>query len=342
MLVGLLLYAVRGMEGWLYRHLFKVGWLLTHNLQATTVSFYLFFIPGIFLHEAATWLVAGAFNVRAERTLEWPAQQSDARLKLDFVKLSKKANPIALTVISLSPLVAGLIALWLIVFGVLQVPVAVAEYTGDTSTLPTLFQQIARAPDFWLWFYIAFTIANTMFATGIKAMRGWRTILLGVGGFIIFLLVVGLGEAIIGRALRGPIRDGALLLSGLLACILAFDLIVTLALRIAETILEFVTGSSATYQNGKLIALTRQQVKEQRAAERLKAEKAAKAEKQTVVYRSVYDLPLPIPPAPGKMESVTVEKPAQPALGGGAPAPSAPAAPPSSAAGAPPFAPPGD
>lgn len=327
MLVGLLLSAVRGMERWLYQHLFKVGWLLSHNLQATTVFFYLFFIPGIFLHEAAMWLVAGAFNVRADRSLEWPAQQSDARLKLDFVKLSKKANPVSLTFISLAPLVVGLIALWIILFGVLQVNVAAAQYTGDSSTLSALVQQITHAPDFWLWFYVAFTIANTMFAGEIKTLRGWRTILLALGAFIVFLVLVGLGDVIVGRALRGPIRDGALLLSALLACILAFNLIVTLALRIAEAILEFVTGSSATYHNGKLVALTRQQVKELRAAERLKAEKAARAEKQAVTYRSVYDLPLPIPPAPGKVEGVTVEKPPQPALGGGVPAPSAPPSP---------------
>lgn len=333
MLAGLLLYAVRGMEDWLFRHLFKVGWLLSHNLQATTIFFYLFFIPGIFLHEATVWLVAGAFNVRADRSLDPPAQQSDARLKLDFVKVAKNANPVSLTFISLSPIIVGIIALWLILFGILKVDVAVAQYSGDTSTLSVLVEQIMRAPDFWLWFYVAFTIANTMFATEVKTSRGWRTIFLGLGGFIVFLAAIGLGDVIVGRALRGPIRDGALLLSALLACILAFDLAVTLGLRIAETILEFVTGSSATYQHGKLVALTRKQVKEQRAAERLKAEKAARAEKQAVTYHSVYDLPLPIPPAPGKLEAVTVEKPAQPALGGGPP--SAPASPAAETAAAP-------
>ncbi|MFN8380158.1 MAG: hypothetical protein U0452_15970 [Anaerolineae bacterium] len=203
MLVGLLLYAVRGMENWLYRHLFKVGWLLSHNLQATTIFFYLFFIPGIFLHEATMWLVAGAFNVRADRSLEWPTQQSDARLKLDFVKLAKKANPVSLTIISLSPIVVGIVALWIILFGVIQVNVAFAQYSGDTSTLPALIQQIMRAPDFWLWFYVAFTIANTMFASEVRTSAGWKTIFLALGAFIAFLVVVGLGEVIIGRALRG-------------------------------------------------------------------------------------------------------------------------------------------
>jgi hypothetical protein len=322
-LVGLLLYAVRWMEGWLYRHLFKVGWLLSHNLQATTIFFYLFFLPGIVVHEATMWLVAGAFNVRADRSLTWPAEQSEARLKLDFVKISKKANRLSLVVIGLSPLVTGLTALWLILFGVLQVNVAAAQYSGDASTLPALAQQVVRAPDFWLWFYVAFTIANTMFPGQVKALSGWKPIVWGVLAFIGFLMVLGLGDVVLGRALRGPLRDGALLLSALLGCILAFDLIVTLVLRVIETLVEAVGGSSATYHNGKLIALTRQQVKAQRAAEKLKAEKAAKAQAEAPPgrFRTIYDLPLPIPPAPGKLETVTVtvEKPVQPALGGGTP-----------------------
>ena len=159
-----------------------------------------------------------------------------------------------------------------------------------------------------------------------------RPIFWGLAGFIGLLLVIGLGDVIVGRALRGPLRDGAILLSALLGCILVFDLIVTVILRVIETVIEFVGGSSATYHNGKLIALTRQQVKQQRAADKLKAEKAAKAQAEAppTRFRTIYDLPFPIPPAPGKLETVTVEKPPQPpqpALGGGPPA--APASPPS-------------
>ncbi len=210
-------------------------------------------------------------------------------------------------------------------FALLRVDTAAVVFNGDLNTLPALIQQVTLAPDFWLWFYVAFTIANTMFPTDIKALRGWRIIALASGAFMGLLFLFGLGEIFIGRVVQGPVRDGALALAGLLGFVIAVDLVVTLVLRVIETIIETVTGSSATYQNGKLVALTRAQVKQQRAQEQVQAEKKARSQKTAVHYKSVYDLPLPLPPAPGKLEAVTVEKPAQPTLGGGPPA----AAPPS-------------
>lgn len=321
MLVGLLLYATRWMERWLYQHLFKVGWLLTHNLPATTISFYLFFLPGIVLNQATVWLVAGIFNVRADRSLAWPPAQSEARLKLEFVRLARNAGKASQAVIYLSPLVAGIIALYGIVVGILGLDVIAASYTGNAEALPGLIQQVTRTPDFWLWFYVAFTIANTMFPGDMKALRGWRAIFVVIGAFVGLLFTFGLGEVIVGRVLQGPLRDAAIVLSGLLSFVIVVDLVVTLVLGLVESIIEFVTGSSATYQNGKLVALTREQVRQQRASQRLQAERKAKAEKTQVSYKTVYDLPLPLPPAPGKAETVTVEKPAQPALGGGPAAP---------------------
>ncbi|HYO89690.1 MAG TPA: hypothetical protein VER79_13655 [Candidatus Limnocylindrales bacterium] len=329
MLVGLLLLATRWMERWLYRHLFKVGWLFSHNLQATTIFFYLIFLPGIALHEAAVWLVAGVFNVRADRALTWPATQSEARIRLDFVKLDKKAGLFSLAIINLSPLIVGLIALWLIVVTILRVDVAAAGFTGDLGTIPAIVQQVTRAPDFWLWFYIAFTIANTMFPSDTKALRGWRIVALGVGAFVGLIFLLGLGNLLVGGVTQGPVRDGATLLAGLLGFVIAADLVVTLVLRIIETIVEAVTGSSATYHNGKLVALTRAEVKQQRAQARIQADRTAKGQKAAVSYKTVYDLALPIPPAPGKLEAVTVEKPAQPVLGGGGAPPATPLSAPS-------------
>lgn len=307
------------MERWLYRHLFKVGWLLSHNLQATTIFFYLIFLPGIALHEATVWLVAGIFNVRADRALAWPATQSEARLRLDFVKLAKGAGPVSLMIISFSPLVAGLAALWLIVVSVLHLDAAVAGFNGDLGAVPGMIQQVTQAPDFWLWFYIAFTIANTMFPTDMKFLRGWRVVAVGIGALTVAISVLGLGDVLVGGLLRGPLRDGALLLSGLLGFVIAADLVVTLVLRVIETVIETVTGNNATYQNGKLITFTRAEAKQQRAQARVQAEKKAKAQKTAVSYKSVYDLPLPLPPAPGKLEPVTIEKPPQPVFGGGPP-----------------------
>lgn len=327
------------MERWLYRHLFKVGWLLSHNLQATTIFFYLIFLPGIALHEITVWLVAGVFNVRADRALAWPATQTEARLRLDFVKLAKTTGPVSLAIISLSPLIIGLATLWLIVVSVLRLDVIAAGFTGDLGVVPGIIQQVTRAPDFWLWFYIAFTIANTMFPGDMKVFRGWRVIALGIGALVVVVSILGLGDVLVGGPLRGPLHDGALLLAGLLGFVIAADLVVTLALRIIETVIEAITGNNATYQNGKLITFTRAEAKQRRAQARVQAEKKARNQKLAVNYKSVYDLPLPLPPAPGKLEGITVERPPQPVLSGGSrPAIAPPSSTPTAGSGSSPVA----
>ena len=70
-----MLVLFRQIERWLHQHIFKVGWLLTNNFQTTTVLYYILFLPGILLHECSLWLAAGILNVRAERAIEFPAEQ---------------------------------------------------------------------------------------------------------------------------------------------------------------------------------------------------------------------------------------------------------------------------
>ena len=57
---------------WLQQHVFKVGWLLTKNLQTTTILFYTLFLPGVILNQFVTWMAAGILNVRAERAIRGP------------------------------------------------------------------------------------------------------------------------------------------------------------------------------------------------------------------------------------------------------------------------------
>ena len=85
---------MRRLERWLHQHMFKVGWLLTKNLQTTTILYYTFFLPGVVLHEFIYWLVAGILNVRAERAIAWPEAQAIAELKLNFIKLARNTSRI--------------------------------------------------------------------------------------------------------------------------------------------------------------------------------------------------------------------------------------------------------
>lgn len=100
------------MERWLHQHIFKVGWLLTHNFHTTTVLYYTFFLPGVLLHEVVTWLVAGIVNVRAKGAIAWPERQDIGELRLNFVQITQRISPLQQFIISVAPLTVGMLVTW--------------------------------------------------------------------------------------------------------------------------------------------------------------------------------------------------------------------------------------
>jgi hypothetical protein len=293
---------MRRLERSLHQHIFKVGWLLTKKLQTTTILYYLIFLPGVFLHEFIVWLVAGIMDVRAERAIAWPETQAVAELRLTFVKLSKNAGSLRTALISVSPLIFGILFIGFVANNVLNVNGFVQALGGDVlENLGTALGVLTATPDFWLWVYLIFTVGNTMWPD-IKALRGWRPILTGIIIAVIVLYLAGLGDAIIGRGLMVPVVQGINVLSGTLVVITAVDLFFTAFLGAIESIIERVTGDSATFQSGKLVAMRREEVLRLRQQQREREAKQAAAAKvqRAAGPPSIYSFPLPIPGSPGK------------------------------------------
>lgn len=299
---------MRRLEHWLHQHIFKVGWLLTKNLRTTTVLYYTFFLPGVVLHELLVWLVAGVLNVRAERALVWPEAQAVAELKLNFVRLTKNSNPFKAALINLAPLIGALALLWLITSSVLNLNLVLALLrSGSWAAVGDAVNVLLLTPDVWLWVYLMFTIANTMMPDR-QSLRGWRPVLIGLGVLIVLLYVVGIGQQVFLENLAIPISDGLSRLALIFIVIIVIDLIVTGVLGLLEAIIERITRDSATFQNGKLVAITREELLRQRQQARAKAEqqRARRTANQSRLAApaagppSFYKLPLPIPGGPGR------------------------------------------
>lgn len=305
MLVGALLYVVRRLEHWLHQHIFKVGWLLTKRLQTTTILYYTFFLPGVVLHEVILWLMAGILNVRAERAFAWPEATAIAELKLNFIRLARNTNRVKIVIISLAPLFGGLAVLWLISNSILNLPLVIAVgRAGTFDDLTAAARLLLATPDVWIWVYLMFTIANTMFPDR-EVLRGWRPVLTILAIVLVVLYAVGIGQQLFLENLALPITQGLSGLALIFAVIIAIDLLVTGVLGTIEAIIERITGHSATFRDGKLVALTREEILRNREQQRAKQERERERQKQAKASRvtgppSFYRLPLPIPSAPGK------------------------------------------
>jgi hypothetical protein len=315
---------LRRLERWLHQHIFKVGWLLTKDFQTTTILYYTFFLPGVALHELSYWMVAGILDIRAERTIQWPEKQEIAELRLNFIKLAKNVSPFKLAIITLAPLTSGIVTIWFIANNIIPLNEFLTRIsTGKLTDVTGGIGFLTAAPDFWLWIYLAFTISNTMMPN-FKDLRGLRiifVILLAIGvGFF----ALGVGSEVVVTTLVGPVADALYVLASTFAIIIAIDILATAILGTIEAVIERITGNSATFENGKLIAMTRQELaeyKKKQSARAMQPARRAAATPAETGMPSIYKLPLPIPGPPGKeaiTQSETVilapaEKPLSPA-----------------------------
>lgn len=303
--------------------MFKMGWLITKDFKTTTVLYYAFFLPGVVLHEISLWLAASILNVRADRSIKWPEPQEVAQLRLEFVKPVKNAGRLKTALMNLLPLLVGIGVIWLAASTILDVPGTLSQArTGQLTDVTSSLNHLTSAPDFWLWVYVLFTVANTMMPD-FKTLRGWWPVIGAIVVLSTILFLVGLGDDTVLKLLTGPVATALNLVAGTFAITIAIDLVVVAVLGSLETIIERITGDSATFKNGKLIAITRKERIQQEAQQRASARVARKKAAAAVVPSgppSIYNLPLPIPEPPGKDSSTTLPaSPVIPSLSEGTP-----------------------
>ncbi|MCY3833198.1 MAG: hypothetical protein OXG85_09280 [Chloroflexi bacterium] len=301
--LGLLLWLFRQIERWLHQHIFKVGWLLTNNYQITTVLYYIVFLPGILLHEFTLWLAAGLLRVRAVRAIQFPATQEIGELRLNFVRLSPQSGLLRLSLIRLAPFVAGLCALWLIAAQVLDLDQIVdAAKSGELEDLAGAAAKLLRTADFWLWFYFAFTFANTMFSDlpkGFSARHRSATIILTGAIPVVAWSAASSIELSLAQAIERLTSSLALITLQ----VIVMNIVILAGLGLIEALIERVTGKSATFSDGKMLTMSRQEAQEWKAAQaqkrRAARQRGTERSKEKVIA-SVYELKLPIPGPPGR------------------------------------------
>ncbi len=266
--------------------------------ETTTILYYAFFLPGVFLYELSYWLMAGLLNVRADRAIVWPEKQEIGELKLNFVQLAPKAGQLRTAIITITPFITGLLLVSVISNNILNVQEFLSLLNnGYLVDLTAAINQFTSAQDFWLWLYITFAISNTSMPS-MKDLRGLRGVMIAGGVIVGILFMLGVGNEAIVTFLAGTVTDVLNNLAGILAVIIGVDLFMVAVLGTIEAVIERITADSATFENGKMVTMSRAEMLEKRAKDR---EKAARRGTAAAAPRlSIYQSPLPIPGPPGK------------------------------------------
>ncbi len=179
-------------QNWLHREVQAVFLLITRRQNVALGLFSLLFFPGVLLHETSHYLTARLLGVRTGRFSVLPQLMTDGRLRLGYVETAA-ADPIRDGLIGAAPLLTGgLVIAYLGTRALGLGALAPLAANGQWDAFWVGIAALPRLQDFWLWFYLAFTVSSTMMPSS-SDRRAWLPISIGVLVLVSLALLFGAG-----------------------------------------------------------------------------------------------------------------------------------------------------
>ncbi len=146
----------------LHREIQAFFLILTRRAGLTEAIFALIFLPGVFLHELSHFVMAKLLGVQTGKFSLIPQAQPDGKLRLGYVETAS-GGFIRDALIGAAPLVTGsLFVAYAAIYRYHLLPlwdfIRLAKWDGFWAGLAA----VPKTPDFWLWFYLTFTVSSTM------------------------------------------------------------------------------------------------------------------------------------------------------------------------------------
>lgn len=214
--------------------------LLTKRSDLSIACFSILFFPGVLLHESSHYLMARLLQVRTGRLSLIPRPLPDGRVQLGYVETAK-ADIFRDALIGIAPLVAG--GVFVAYAGMIQL--GLSGVWDELSRLGEgmayqIFQSVYQRSDFWLWFYLIFTVSSTMMPSK-SDRRAWLPVALSVTLLVGTGLFAGAGPWLV-QNLANPFNRALRAVSAVFAISLIIHLILVIPLMITRRSLEHLTG----------------------------------------------------------------------------------------------------
>lgn len=221
-------------QRWLHNELQAILLLLTRRPQLTVGLFSLLFFPGVVLHETSHLIAAVILRVKTRRFSVIPRVLPGGKIRMGYVETAA-VDPLRDALIGAAPLIAGLaVTAALGAWRLGMLPLAGLAFQGQWGEFMDNLQAIPRLQDFWLWFYLAFTVSSTMLPSAADR-RAWLPVLLTIAGAVGIALLAGAGSWMMAHI--APAVDQGL---RMLALIFAISLLIHLVLALPAWLLRLV------------------------------------------------------------------------------------------------------
>jgi hypothetical protein len=189
----LTLAAIIFLQFHLHREIQAVFYLTSRNIGITQIIFSLIFFPGVVLHELSHFLSAKILGVQTGKFSLIPQAQPDGKLRLGYVETGS-GGFIRDALIGAAPLITGsMFVAYAAIFQIHLLPLWDQLINADWGAAWLLLISIPKSPDFWLWFYLTFTISSTMMPSQ-SDRHAWLPLGLTVVGLVAVAILAGAGS----------------------------------------------------------------------------------------------------------------------------------------------------
>ena len=236
--------AVLLLERAVHRMLQTAALLMAGHAEPATLIYALPLVPGVALHEGSHAIMALLLRVKVKHFSLWP-KRGNGTIRLGYVEILS-TDAVRSSIIGAAPLIFGTLAL-----------VGIGCYVFDASALMTAlsvgqFESFARqllaifsAADALLWFFLIFSIANSMMPSP-SDTQSWPPVI----GFLVLVCVITFAFG--GAELVAFLAPSAQFVARWLAVVFALtafiDLIVIAFLWILIQLLERVSGRRVEFR----------------------------------------------------------------------------------------------
>jgi hypothetical protein len=176
----------------LHREIQAVFLILTRDARLTMGIFAVLFLPGVFLHELSHFVMAKILRVRTGKFSIFPQSLPDGRLQLGYVETAR-ADVVRDSLIGAAPLIVGTLFVAYVAIYHLQMRVLWDAFRNGQFELFWLgVRALPQAPDFYLWFYLAFAVSSTMMPSE-SDRHAWLELVISVVVLFGLALLFGAG-----------------------------------------------------------------------------------------------------------------------------------------------------
>lgn len=177
----------------LHREIQAFFLIFTRRPGVTQVIFALIFLPGVFLHELSHFITAKLLRVPTGRFSLLPQVQPDGRLRLGYVETAP-GGFLRDALIGVAPLVTGnLFVAYIAIYRMQLLPLWDLLRLAEWARFWEALWAVPTFPDFWLWFYLAFTVSSMMMPSA-SDRQAWLPVFLLAAGLVGLAILAGAGS----------------------------------------------------------------------------------------------------------------------------------------------------